>query len=209
MSIPVAMCFYKRAMPTENRLVMFLKQINVYYMVTSNQQAGTKLFTGCSLITCCKDRRIMVRFPAADTFFSPKRPFRLYCSYSLLFSGMLWNLRSRCVMVITICVIFMCIDTKTMQFSTAFTTFTLVFSWRPTFIFVTLQATAVKPVASNTASKLHWCVLRNGPALKVWPADSYGSCGVLEEHTKIFITLKEIRTDTKNMLLFLSSVYSI
>lgn len=116
--------------------------------------------------------------------------------------------RSRFVMVVTICVIFMCIVTQTMQFSTAFTTFTLVFSSRPTLIFATLQATTVESVASNTESKLHRRVSRNGPVLKVWPADNYGSCGVLEENRKIFITLKEIGIETKNMLLFLSSVYS-
>ena len=68
--------------------------------------------------------------------------------------------RSRCTMVITIRVIFMCIVTQTMQFSTAFTTFTLVFSSRPTLIcvFATLQATTVEPVASNTASKLRRCL---------------------------------------------------
>lgn len=83
------------------------------------------------------------------------------------------------------------------------TTFTLIFSSRPTLIFAALQATTVEPVASKTASKLHRYVSRNGPVLKVWPADNYGSCGVLEEEqTKIFITLKEIRTETKNMLLF-------
>jgi len=162
-------------------------------VVTSNQQAGTKLFTGCSYITCCKDRGIMVRLPAGDTFFSTKRPFRLCRSYSLLFSAILvlWNLLSRCVMIITICVIFMCTVPQTKQFSTAFTTFTLIFSSRPAFVFAALQATTVEPVASNIASKLHRCVSRNGP---VRSADNYGSCGVLEEHTKIFITLKEIRT---------------
>lgn len=169
------------------------------------------MFTGCFCITCCKDRGIMVRLPAGDTFFSPKRPFRLCRSCSLLFSGILvlCNLRSRCVMVMTICVIFMCTVPQTMQFSAVFTTFTLIFSSRPTLIFAALQVTTVEPVASNTASKLHRCVSRNGPVLKVWPADNYGSCEVLEEHTKIFITLTEIRTETKNMLLFLSSVYSI
>lgn len=175
-------------------------------MITSNQEVGTKLFTGCSYITCCKDRRIMVRFPAGDTCFSPKSPIRLvlppirwYASKSpVTLSHGYYYLRNIHVY-----------SHKTMQFSTAFTTFTLVFSWRPTFIFATLQVTTVEPVASNTASKLHRCVSRNGPALKVWPADSYGSCEVLEEHTKIFITPKEIRTETKNMLLFFSSIYSI
>lgn len=71
----------------------------------------------------------------------------------------------------------------------------------------------VEPVASNTASKLHRCVSWNGPVLKVWPTDNYWSCGVLEEHTKIFITLKELRIDEEYVvifefsLLYLTSLY--